>query len=80
MFINSLEKLIKNNKNLFIFVARNIGVLYGKGKYIIFPDIDDILSKNIIRFCDNNAKKYNYEINRFTTYKGMQKYVMKNMF
>jgi glycosyltransferase involved in cell wall biosynthesis len=74
--------LIKNKKNKGTFVARNIGVLYGKGKYIIIPDIDDILSKNIIRFCYNKAEKYNYEVIRFSTYKGkakiyFEKYILK---
>ena len=74
--------LIKNKKNKGTFLARNIGVLYGKGKYLIIPDIDDILSKNIIRFCYNKAEKYNYEVIRFSTYKGKseiyyKKYVLK---
>ena len=74
--------LIKNKKNKGTFVVRNIGVLYGKGKYIILPDPDDILSKNIIRFCYNTAEKYNYEVIRFTSYTGNkklghEKYVLK---
>ena len=62
--------LIKNNKNKGTFVSRNIGVLYGKGKYIILPDPDDILSSDIISFCYNYAQKYNYELIRFIIYNG----------
>ena len=65
--------LIKNKKNKGTFIARNIGVLYAKGKYIILPDPDDILLKGIISFCYNNAEKFNYEIIRFTTYDGNEK-------
>jgi glycosyltransferase involved in cell wall biosynthesis len=65
--------LIKNKNNKGTFMARNIGVLYAKGKYIILPDPDDILLKGIISFCYNNAEKFNYEIIRFTTYDGNEK-------
>ena len=62
--------LIKNRHNKGTFVARNIGILYAKGKYIILPDPDDIISKNILKYCYNIAEKKNYEIIRFTTYNG----------
>ena len=62
--------LIKNKKNKGTFINRNIGVLFSKGKYIILPDPDDILSKNIINFCYKYAEKYNYEIVRFKLYLG----------
>jgi glycosyltransferase involved in cell wall biosynthesis len=57
--------LIKNKKNKGTFVTRNLGVLYAKGKYLIIPDIDDILNKNILSICYEYAEKYNYEIIRF---------------
>ena len=74
--------LIKNKHNKGTFVTRNIGVLYAKGKYIILPDPDDIISKNILKYCYNIAEKNNYEIIRFTTYHGnghlgYKKYVYK---
>ena len=74
--------LIKNKNNKGTFIARNIGVLYAKGKYIILPDPDDILLKGIISFCYNNAEKFNYEIIRFTIYNwnkklAYEKYVQK---
>ena len=62
--------LIKNKKNKGTFKARNIGVIYSIGKYIIIPDPDDILSKDIINTCYNYVEKYNYEIIRFNIYKG----------
>lgn len=64
------EILIKNIKNKGTFVARNIGVIFSRGKYIIIPDPDDILSKNIIHTCYYFAKKYNYEIIKFLQYNG----------
>lgn len=62
--------LIKNIKNKGTFVARNIGVIFSRGKYIIIPDPDDILSKNIIHTCYYFAEKYNYEIIKFLQYNG----------
>ena len=41
--------LIKNKKNKGTFINRNLGGLYSKGKYIILPDPDDILSKNNLK-------------------------------
>jgi len=61
-------KLIKNKKNRGIFITRNIGLLSSKGKYIIIPDPDDILSQDILKKCYNYAEKYNYDIVKFTTY------------
>ena len=69
--------LIKNKKNRGTFIVRNLGVLYSKGKYIILPDPDDILSKNILKIGYNYAEKNNYEIIRFSFYKGNNKYILK---
>ena len=44
-------KLIKNKRNKGTFKARNLGVLYAIGKYIIIPDPDDILYKDTIKYC-----------------------------
>ena len=55
-------KIIKHKKNKGTFISRNIGVLYSNAKYIILPDPDDIISKDIIRTCLYYAEKYNYEI------------------
>ena len=62
--------LIKNRKNKGTFVSRNLDVLFSKGKYIIIPDPDDIISRNILKMCYKYAEKYNCEIIRFNIYKG----------
>jgi glycosyltransferase involved in cell wall biosynthesis len=62
--------LIKNKKNKGTLISRNIGALNSKGKYLIFPDPDDIISKNIINFCYNLIRAYNFEMIRFNLYKG----------
>ena len=62
--------MIKNKKNKGTLISRNIGILKSKGDYIIIPDIDDILSKSIIKLCYNLAKRYNYEMIRFNVYEG----------
>ena len=71
-------KLIKNIKNRGTFKVRNIGVLYSKGKYVIIPDPDDILSNNILNVCFNYAEKYKYDFIRFNTYLGRGKLILNN--
>ena len=60
--------LIKNIKNKGTFISRNIGVLYSKGKYLILPDPDDVITKNILNLCYKYSEKYNYELLRFNMY------------
>ena len=60
--------LIKNIKNRGTFVSRNLGVLYSKGKYLVLPDPDDVLTKNILKICYKYSEKYNYEMIRFNMY------------
>lgn len=73
-FIEKYQKLdkriilIKNKKNKGTFISRNLGALYSKGKYLIFPDPDDILSKNNLRILFYLAKKYDYDLIRFNMY------------
>jgi glycosyltransferase involved in cell wall biosynthesis len=62
--------LIKNEKNRGTFKARNLGVLYSKGKYVIIPDPDDIISYNLINTCYYYAERYQYDFIRFNTYLG----------
>jgi len=62
--------LIKNKKNRGTFISRNLGVLKSKGEYLILPDPDDILSKDIINTSYNFIKRYNYEMIRFNIYIG----------
>ena len=61
-------RLIKNKINRGTFLSRNIGVLYSKGDYLVIPDPDDILSKNILRACFKVSEKYNIELIRFNMY------------
>ena len=58
---------------------RNIGVFYSKGKYLILPDPDDIISKNILSLCYKYAEKFNYEIIRFNMYVGNGKVLLNNI-
>jgi len=60
--------LIKLKRNKGTLIARNIGVLKSKGEFLIIPDSDDILSKNILRICYYTAKKNNYDLIRFNMF------------
>ena len=71
--------LLKNKKNRGTFMSRNLGVLKSKAKYIIIPDPDDIISKDIIRICYKYGEKYHYDIIRFNMYLGNRK-VKENNF
>jgi len=62
--------LIKNKKNKGTLISRTIGSLKSRGEYLIFPDPDDIISKNIINFCYNFIRTYNYEMLRFNLFTG----------
>ena len=65
--------ILKNYKTRGSFVSRNIGVLNARGKYVIIPDPDDILYKNILSTCYNFAEKYKYDMLRFAMYTGTEK-------
>ena len=71
--------LIKNKKNKGTFMSRNLGTLYSKGQYLVLPDPDDIISKNILKSCYFYARKYNYEIIRFIMYLGSEKISYKEI-
>jgi len=71
--------LLQNKKNKGTFINRNLGVLYSKGKYIILPDPDDILTNNILNFCFKFASKYQSEIIRFNLYIGKGKIVFSDI-
>ena len=60
--------LIKLKRNKGTLIARNIGVLKSKGEFLIIPDSDDILSKNILRICYYIAKRNNYDLIRFNMF------------
>ena len=70
--------LIKNKKNKGTLISRNIGALNSRGDYLIFPDPDDIISKNIINFCYNFIRIYDYEMVRFNLFK-RNHIVLKNI-
>jgi len=63
-------KIIKHNKNKGTLISRNEGILISTGKYIIIPDIDDILSNDIFNQCLINIEKTNNDIILFNTYLG----------
>ena len=44
--------------------------MISKGKYLIIPNGDDILSDNLLNKCFLIAEKYNYDMIRFNTYLG----------
>ena len=62
--------LIRNKKNRGTFATRNLGVLMSKAKYVMIPDPDDIISKEIIRICYTYGEKYHYDLIRFNMYLG----------
>lgn len=76
--IDKRIKLLKNIINKGTFKSRNLGFLYSKGQYVIFPDPDDILSKNILNLCYRYAKKYKYKVIRFNIYFVNKKRVVFN--
>ena len=60
--------LIKNKKNKGTLISRNIGALNSRGEYLIFPDPDDIISKNIINFCYSSIRTHNFDMIKFNLY------------
>ena len=63
-------KIIRHKRNKGTLMARNIGVLYSKAKYIILLDPDDMISKDIIGNCLYYAEKYKFEMIRYNIYMG----------
>ena len=72
--------LMKNKKNKGTLISRNEGILKSKGDFIIIPDIDDILSKDILNQCFNLATQYNYDMIRFNMYLENQSIFMHSLF
>ena len=71
--------LINNKKNKGTLISRIVGALKSNGEYLIFPDPDDILSKNIINFCYNFIKIHNYEMLRFNIFTGHKIFYKKRI-
>ena len=88
-FEKIIEKYISKDKRIIIlnnkkrkgtFIARNLGVLFAKGKYVNIPDPDDIISKNILSICYKYAEKYKYDIIKFRVKKTENEQVnLKNL-
>lgn len=65
-----IEKYTKIHKNVKYFYknnngpssARNIGILYSDGKYIMFVDSDDYLKDGTLQTISNNIEKNNYDM------------------
>ena len=72
--------LLKNRRNKGTFLSRNLGALFSKGKYIIIPDPDDIISSNILNICYKYAEKFNYEIIRFNRYIGNNRVIFNDIY
>ena len=69
--------LIINNVNKGTLVSRNEAVLKSRGEYLIFPDPDDILSIDSLKFCYTKAKEEQYDIIRFNLFTGEKKHIIK---
>ena len=73
-------KLINNKINKGTFITRNLGALYAKGKYLILPDPDDMISKNILQTCFKLAEKHDYDIIKFNVYLGNGRLVFHEIY
>ena len=56
--------LIKNNFNKGTIISRNIGSLYFNSKYVILPDPDDILERNIYKITESKLLTLLFNIKR----------------
>jgi len=50
-------KLLSNKKNQGVSLSRNLGINFSKGKYLLFLDSDDELSKNSVNYILQQIKK-----------------------
>ena len=71
--------LLKHKNNKGTLISRINGILKSKGKYIIIPDSDDILSNNILNNSYIIAEKNDYDIIRFNLYLGKKKIFMNEI-
>lgn len=60
--------LLRNKKNKGTLISRNTGALIAKGEFLIFPDPDDMLSPNILKYCYETSKQHNFDLIRFSIY------------
>lgn len=61
--------VIIDKKNEGVSVARNVGILNAKGKYICFVDADDYIDKNMIKKMKFSIDKENVDLVRVNYYK-----------
>ena len=71
--------LIKHNKNKGTFISRNNGAFKSTGEYLIFPDPDDILAKDILNYSYTKAKNNNYDMIKFNLYTGNKKHILRTI-
>ncbi len=55
-------KIICHSENKGLSAARNSGIAYARGKYILFVDSDDVLKENAICTLYETAEKYNTDV------------------
>ena len=65
--------LIKNKQRRGTLISRNIGALKSKSEFLLFVDPDDLISKNILNYTYNLAKRFDYDLIRFNIYMGKYK-------
>ena len=71
--------LIKHKKNKGTLISRNEGAILSKGEFLTFIDPDDILSKDILKYCYKISKKYDYDLIRFNMYKGNDTIILESI-
>ena len=69
--------LVKHKQNKGTLISRNDGVLVSSGEYLIFPDPDDILSKDILYYCYSKAKNKEYDMIKFNLYAGNKRNILR---
>ena len=71
--------LIKHKRNKGTLISRNEGAILSKGEFLTFIDPDDILSKDILKYCYKISKKYDYDLIRFNMYKGNDTIILESI-
>ena len=69
--------LLKNKKNKGTLISRNLGIFLSKGKYVIIPDVDDILLKDLFIQCLYFAEEKDFDMIRYQTLENERKIFKK---